>query len=79
MRARDAASCSRASALASACATSSVKPAMRSSAAGGKACVRTLETTTAPHSWPSNTIGAPTPEAMPSSCRRLASDPVTTA
>ena len=67
MRARDAASCSRASALASASATSSAKSATRCSEAAGSGVRSTVETMTAPHSRPASLIGAPTDERKPSS------------
>ena len=67
MRAREAASCSRAAALASAWAASSAKSAIRCSVPGGNGRASTFETTTAPHRRPPSVIGAattlPTPYA----------------
>jgi hypothetical protein len=64
-RAREAASCSRASALARASATSSAKLAMRCSVPGGKPYASPVVATMAPHSRPATLIGAATAEAIP--------------
>ena len=73
MRARDARSSSRASALASACAVSSANAAMRCSTSGGKGSGLTLETISAPQRSPSTKIGAPTDARKPSSSSIFAS------
>ena len=65
MRAREAASFSRASALARASATSTAKPAIRFSVSGGKPFGVLLDATTAPHNSPPTVIGTAMAEAMP--------------
>jgi hypothetical protein len=79
IRALEAASCSRASALASACATSSAKLATRCSVYAGKARGRPVVATIAPQSLPATVIGAATEDAIPTARILSASSPSTSA
>ena len=77
IRAREAASCSRASTSASAAVTSSAKLLIRASVPAGKAWACSLDTMIAPQRRPATKIGAPTTEWIPNSWIRSASSPST--
>ena len=65
MRAREAVSAARASALAMAVATSSVNPASRASVSAGSGSSLAETAVMTPHSRPSTLTGAPTVARMP--------------
>ncbi len=75
MRAREAVSAARASALAIAVATSSVKSASRASVSAGSDVSCVDSTPIRPHSRPSTLIGAPTDDRMPRSWAASATAP----
>jgi uncharacterized protein involved in propanediol utilization len=77
IRARDAASCSRASTFASAAVTSSAKLLIRSSVPVGNAYGSSLVAMIAPQRRPATWIGAPTTERTPNSRSLAASSPST--
>ena len=66
MRTRDSRSCRRASALATACPTSSAKAPRRRSVPGGNGRGRTVDSEIEPQMRPSTTIGAATAAPIPS-------------
>ena len=66
MRAREAASCSRASALAIACAASSAKSPRRVSVVGGRGSWLRRAIAIAPQTRPATVIGAATADCRPS-------------
>ena len=76
IRTRDAASCSRASAFASAAVTAA-KLLICSSVPAGNACGSSLVTMIAPDRRPATWIGAPTADAIPNSRNSAASSPLT--
>ena len=75
-RPREATTSARASALAPAVATSSVKSAICDSVSGGNGTSRVVEAAITPHIRPPTTIGQPTEERMPSDCASWAIGPV---
>ena len=73
----DAASCSRASALARAAVTSSANPAIRCSVSPGNTCGRASTAMMAPQTVPATLIGAPTADLTPNESSLAASSPGT--